>query len=238
MNIMLILAVFLAFFVSALMGQGGGLIMAPVMIAAFGPKEGVAIAAVLMAANNVIKAAAYLRSIPKVSFLLAIGTVAGTLIGSLLLVSVPEKIVLFAAMASILASFGYEVFGRQALRIGDKSVAVLFAAIAGITSGVSGTSGPLKAVSVRMMNLQPLRHVGAATVLSLVGDVTKAIALVAAGVTSYSSVLEVGWAFALMPLATWGGWYINSRKMKPQWFGILFWITIGAYLLRLAVKAF
>jgi hypothetical protein len=56
----------------------------------------------------------------------------------------------------------------------------------------------------------------------------------AAGLISYDSVIEISWAFALMPLATGAGWYINAHQMTPKWFAALFWMVVGGYFLKLA----
>ena len=59
-----LLAAVAAFTVSATFGLGGSLILVPALSLALGTKEGVALAALLLALNNVPKCAIYRRTIP------------------------------------------------------------------------------------------------------------------------------------------------------------------------------
>ena len=110
------LAVFAAiaasFFVSASAGLGGSLVLIPTMTLILGTKQGVAMAALLLAGNNVIKVAAYRRVVPlKASLLVAGMTIVGAFLGARLLVSIPDRIV---GVAVVLA-FGVAVSAEEKL---------------------------------------------------------------------------------------------------------------------------
>ena len=59
-----LVAVAASFAVSASAGLGGSLILVPTLALVLGTKEGVAMAALLLAGNNVVKVIAYRRSLP------------------------------------------------------------------------------------------------------------------------------------------------------------------------------
>ncbi|MFB3051273.1 MAG: sulfite exporter TauE/SafE family protein, partial [Acidimicrobiia bacterium] len=54
-----LLAVAVSFMISASAGLGGSLILVPTLALVLGTKEGVALSALLLAANNVVKVIAY-----------------------------------------------------------------------------------------------------------------------------------------------------------------------------------
>ncbi|CAA9282739.1 MAG: hypothetical protein AVDCRST_MAG93-3301, partial [uncultured Chloroflexia bacterium] len=62
--IFVLLATSAAFTISAAAGLGGSLILVPALALVLGTKEGVALAALLLALNNVVKVFAYRQTIP------------------------------------------------------------------------------------------------------------------------------------------------------------------------------
>jgi uncharacterized membrane protein YfcA len=96
----LILAlVFGSFVISASVGLGGSLVMVPTLVLAVGTKEGVALAALLLAANNVFKVFTYRRTIPwRASSIIVVCTVIGAAIGARLLVDAPVTLVSVAVL--------------------------------------------------------------------------------------------------------------------------------------------
>ena len=59
-----LLAVIAAFALSASAGFGGSLILVPTLALLLGTKSGVALAALLLAANNIVKVFAYRKTLP------------------------------------------------------------------------------------------------------------------------------------------------------------------------------
>ena len=110
-------AVAVAFAVSASAGLGGSLVLVPTLALVLGTKEGVAMAALLLAANNVVKVSAYRRTLPfrkaaVVIVLLAVGAA----IGARLLVAAPEDLVTIAVIASFVAALIAETFDLSRIR--------------------------------------------------------------------------------------------------------------------------
>ena len=91
---LVLVAVVAAFALSASAGFGGSLILVPSLALLLGTKSGVALAALLLAGNNIVKAIAYRKTLPyrragPVIVIVALGAA----LGALLLVSVPERAV-------------------------------------------------------------------------------------------------------------------------------------------------
>lgn len=229
--ILLMVAALGSFAISSSAGLGGSLLMVPTMMVIFGPKEGVAMAALLLAFNNVAKAVAYRETLPfKKSLMIVVPTIVGAFIGASLLARAPERWVVIAVMASLAASLVAEVVsGSSERRLGSP----LLAGAAGVTSGFSGTSGPLKGVAVRGLGLDRRFTVGAATLASLAGDVTKSLTFAGEGLLGGRQLML---ALACIPLMIGGtalGYHFNGR-LGDDGYKKWFWIIIGAYGLRLA----
>ena len=226
-----LIAVAVAFTVSASAGLGGSLILVPILALVLGTKDGVALAALLLAANNVVKVFAYRVTLPfRKSLVVIILTAAGTALGALLLVSAPERVVTVA----VIVSFGLALLAeRLALprlrRIGGPVLAVG----SGATSGFSGTSGPLKGMAIRQLDLDRAHFVGAASLTSLAGDATKATVFTEAGLLSGDSFLVALAAVPLMLVATFVGRRIN-RSIGERGYTSLFWGVMAGYTVRLA----
>jgi uncharacterized membrane protein YfcA len=96
-----LVAVVVSFTVSASAGLGGSLILVPTLALVLGTKEGVALAALLLALNNVVKVFAYKKTLPFRKAAVVIVLVAvGAAVGARLLVAAPVEIVTIAVIAS------------------------------------------------------------------------------------------------------------------------------------------
>ena len=235
-----VLALAAAFLVSSTVGLGGSLIAVPVMILLLGPKGGVAIAALLLATNNLFKVMAYRQTIPwKGALSLATLTMVGTFVGARLLLSLPDVWIVIAVLVSLVWSLVAEI-GSKALELPlanlsrPKSLrAGAYALAAGLTSGVSGTSGPLKGVAIRQFARDRQHYAGAASLISLVGDVTKASVFAGAALLGQQDFQLLLMIVPLMPLCAFGGRWLNWQGGEKG-FTYAFWIVMVGYMLRLA----
>ncbi len=224
--------VWLAFAVSASAGLGGSLVMVPTLALFLGSKEGVALAALLLACNNVFKIGAYRRTLPfRAAALVVALVIVGAAIGSSLLVSAPEWAVTFGIVAMFVATLAAERRGLDRIRAG---FAPLLAFGAGATSGFSGTSGPLKGAAIRNLRLDRRHFVGAASLASFAGDATKTAIFADAQLLGRTSVLLAVGAVPLMAAGTWVGARFNDRAGE-QAFAALFWAVMVGYSVRLGV---
>ena len=225
-----LIAVALSFAVSSAAGLGGSLILVPTLALVLGTKEGVALAALLLAANNVVKVVAYRRTLPVRKALLVIVLVAlGAAIGARLLVWAPDQLVTVAVVVSFGLALVAERFDWARTRAASGPA---FAFASGATSGFSGTSGPLKGMSIRQLDLDRTHFVGAAALASLAGDATKSAVFAEAGLLGSQAVLLVIVAVPLMIISTFGGRQFN-RAIGERGYTFLFWGVMGGYTVRL-----
>lgn len=225
-----LIAVAVSFTVSASAGLGGSLILIPTLALVLGTKEGVALAALLLGLNNVIKVIAYRRTLPfKKALLVILLVAAGAWIGARLLVEAPEDIVTIAVIVSfIFALIAERLDLNKVRRVG----APFLALGSGATSGFSGTSGPLKGMAIRQLDLDRAHFVGAASMASLAGDLTKAAVFAEAELLTGESLMIALLAVPLMLVATFGGRRINYA-LGERGYTYLFWGVMGGYTVRL-----
>ncbi len=230
LTIVALVAAFIAFTVSASAGLGGSLILIPIFVLTFGPKEGIALAALLLAANNVAKVVVYRRVIPfRLSAYVILMTVLGAAIGASLLTVVPESWVHAAVIATIVLTLVSE--RMQWTNVQDTSAPTL-AFFSGATSGFSGTSGPLKGLAIRSLRLDRQALVGAASAVSLAGDLTKSVVFVQASLIDNQALVLLAITVPLMPIATLLGRRIN-RSLGERAYAGLFWTVMAGYTARL-----
>jgi uncharacterized membrane protein YfcA len=225
-----LVAVAVSFAVSASAGFGGSLILVPMLALVLDTKTGIALAALLLAANNVVKVWAYRRTLPfRRSIVIIVLVVIGAALGALALVAVPDDIVTIAVLGTFVVAFLVERLDLTRLR---RVGAPLLAFISGATSGFSGTSGPLKGLAVRSLALDRQHLVGALSLVSLAGDVTKTAIWTEASLISADGYLLALAAVPLMLLATMFGWKFNQRIGERGYAG-LFWLVMVGYTARL-----
>ncbi len=230
--IAVLLLVYASFAISASAGLGGSLLMVPTLALFLGSKEGVALAALLLASNNVLKIIAYRATLPfRAAALIIALTVLGAAIGSSLLVEAPEWAVTVGIVVMFAASLVAERFDLSRLRTG---FAPGLAFVSGASSGFSGTSGPLKGVAIRNLGLDRRHFVGAASLASFAGDATKTAIFADAELLGRTSVLTALAAVPLMALGTWTGSTVN-RRAGERTFAVLFWSVMAGYTVRLFV---
>jgi uncharacterized membrane protein YfcA len=226
-----LVAVTVSFLVSASAGLGGSLILVPALALVLGTKEGVALAALLLAANNVVKVIAYRKTLPfRKSIWVILLVSAGAWVGARLLVSAPEDLVTVA----VIASFAFALVAeRLELKRVRRVEGPVLAFASGATSGFSGTSGPLKGMALRQLELDRAHFVGAASLVSLAGDATKAAVFTEAGLLTGDSLTVTIMAIPLMLIATFTGRRVNF-SIGERGYSYLFWAVMAGYTLRLA----
>ena len=221
-----------SYVLSATAGMGGSLILVPALTLLLGPKEGIALAALLLGLNNVGKVIAYRSSIPfRPAFVLLALTMGGAFLGARLLVLAPENIIRIATGLAIAATFIFERAGRKQAAAAS---APLFALGAGATSGFSGTSGPLKGIALKSLALDRMHLVGAASLVSLGGDVIKALVFAEADLFIGSAGIIVLATLPVIPAAAYLGRRIN-REVGERAYSALFWAVMLGYSIRLVL---
>lgn len=227
-----LVAVAVACGVSATVGLGGSLLLVPVAVLALGTKEGVAFAALVLAVNNVVKVVAYRDALPvRASAVVASLTAAGAVAGASLLVAAPEPLVDAGVAIAIVGSLVTE---RGRARRARKAAVPALALASGATSGFAGTSGPLKGVAARSLGLDREHTAGAATLVSLAGDVAKTSVFAEASLIGRDDASVALAAVPLMIVATVIGRTLN-RRMGEQRYAVVFWAVMTGYVVRIFV---
>ncbi len=229
----ILVVTFTSLFISSIAGYGGSLLLLPALAAILGPKEGIAMAALVLGWNNVFKVIAYRKTLAvRKSWPLLVVTAAGVFAGGTLLISAPETLIVWAIVVVTVASLAIELFAGARLRRANRSAAVPLMAGGAVLSGFSGTSGPLKGISIRSLGLPRLEHVGVASCVSLVGDVLKVELFAQAGLLPRIEWYLVAAVLPVMPLAAWVGRRVNET-INENTFRWVFWSVVGAYSLRM-----
>ena len=230
--VLTMVAIALSFAVSASAGLGGSLILVPTLALVLGTKEGIALAALLLAGNNVAKVIAYHETLPfrKAAVVVALLAI-GAATGARLLVASPEEVVTVAVIISFVVALLAERLDLSRLRALSGPI---LAFGSGATSGFSGTSGPLKGMAIRQLSLDRAHFVGAASLASLVGDATKTAVFADARLLDDSAVAVALLAIPLMVVATLVGRKVN-RAIGERGYSVLFWTVMAGYTVRLIV---
>lgn len=219
-----------AFIVSASAGLGGSLILVPALSLALGVKQGIALAALLLAVNNVPKLWVYWQNVPwRAAAWVIVLTIGGAYLGALTLVSAPEGAVQIAVIVAIALSLVFERAGSRKVLTGT-APPIAFAA--GATSGFSGTSGPLKGIALRNLGFDRFRLVGAASAVSLAGDVAKTSVYAEASLLDANSFAVAAVLVPVMIASTLVGRRIN-RSLGERGYAVLFWGVMAGYTARL-----
>ena len=228
--VIVLVAVLASFVISASVGLGGSLLMVPTLVLAVGTKEGVALAALLLAANNVFKLIGYRATIPwrKASGVI-LAVAIGTAIGARLLVAASTVVVGVAVLVSFALTL---LFERRDFAAGQRVAGPGLALAAGASSGFSGTSGPLKGVAIRNLGLDRLHFVGAASVASFAGDATKVAVFTDSRLLGPGAFALAAMAVPLMAAGTAIGRHLNGR-IDERGFAVLFWSVMTGYSVRL-----
>jgi hypothetical protein len=156
-------------------------------------------------------------------------TVVGAYLGALALVHTPEEAVQVAVIVTIVLSLVFERVGTKRLLAGS-APPIAFAA--GATSGFSGTSGPLKGIALRNLQLDRFHLVGAASAVSLAGDAAKTSVYAEASLLDTQSFVVAGILVPVMILATLAGRRINGG-LGERGYAVLFWGVMAGYTARL-----
>lgn len=228
-----LVAIAASFAVSASAGLGGSLLLVPSLALVLGTKPGVALAALLLGANNIAKVVAYRRTLPWRAAAVVVVLVAfGAALGARLLVAAPPTVVSAAVIVSLAVALVAE---RADLRRLQRAGGPMLAFGSGATSGFSGTSGPLKGMAIRQLRLDRMHFVGAASLASLVGDLTKTAIFAEAQLLGTEAWTLAVLAVPLMFGATYVGFQFN-RSLGERRYTALFWTVMVGYGARLAFR--
>ena len=231
MEALVYILIFLSFLISASAGMGGSLLLIPTLSYFIGVRDGIIISSILLGLNNCVKIIVFRKyiRIKNIVYLLLFMLI-GAIAGSLLMMKIEEDILAVILFINIIFAFIIEKNAATDVR---KKISWMYSGLSGFCSGISGTSGPLKGMAIKCLDLDKLQIVAAASVLSFATDSTKAIIYL----SSYNPL--VGNSFSLllvsicmMPVATVVGKRIN-HKISNVAYDVLFFSILSGYAVRL-----
>ncbi len=217
---------------SASCGLGGSLLLIPTLTLLLGVKEGIVLSSILLGLNNVVKTFYYRHHIKlKASLFLLLPMIIGSAIGALLMVQLNSKLLGFFLLAHICISFFVQRFSTGSIQ---RATGIGYAGLAGLCSGLSGTSGPLKGIAVRCFHQSKTALVATASVISLASDAVKSGVYLSqlSGIQLNTFVIAFG--LVSMPIASSLGKRINEQ-MTTKAYDALFYTVMSGYVLRLFI---
>jgi uncharacterized membrane protein YfcA len=227
--VFIVFAAGVSFTISASVGLGGSLLLVPVLVVVLGAQEGVALAALLLGGNNVLKVVAYRKTIPlRAAFMVILMVGLGAALGASLMVMAPPWLVATGVLVAFALTLAFE---RLEIDVGRRIFAPLLAFASGATSGFTGTSGPLKGAAIRNIGLDRAHFAGAASVASLVGDLTKTTIFAHSDILDGRALLVFILALPMMALGTFSGFRLN-RGLGETGFAAVFWMIMAGYGIR------
>jgi uncharacterized protein len=225
--------IFLSFLISASAGMGGSLLLIPTLSYFIGVRDGIIISSVLLALNNCFKIIVFFKYIQlrKIIFLMCF-MLAGAIPGSMLMLKIDENILAVILFINIIFAFIIEKNAVSGVR---KKISWMYSWLSGFCSGISGTSGPLKGMAIKCLELNKLQIVAAASVLSFATDSTRAVIYL----SNYNPLAGTGFnvllgSICMMPVATVLGKRIN-HKISDVAYDVLFFSVLSGYAVRLVL---
>ncbi len=205
--VIIVLAILAGSMVKSVSGMGLPVIAIPLITLVLPLEEAVVVTALPgLAVNAVIgwRERAHVgetRDLP----VLAVTGVVGAVIGTLLLVRLPEEPVLFA-LAVIVLAYVALALARPTLQIAEATATRWSPVVglgAGVMQGATGISGPVTGTWIHAYRLPRDAHVLAVTVLFLMAGIGQTVPLVASGAFDgvwFAAVVGVPLALAMIPL--------------------------------------
>ena len=213
-------------------GMGLPLIALPALTAVFGLQHAISIMIIPILITNTQQAWRFraVRADSKVKFLpaLALGGVAGVVLGTWLLVSLPERQLLFGLGVLLFAYVALRLL-RPAFLVDEaagRRWALPVGVGAGLLQGATGVSAPLGVTFIHAMKLSRDAHVYAVSIMFLGFGVVQFAALLLSGVMQPEWLLQG--ALAMIPILIFmpiGQWL--AGKLSAKAFDLLILVFLG-----------
>ncbi len=201
--LLLVVASFATAALSAVAGFGGAVLLLPVFLAVFGPRDAVAVLTVAQLVSNGSRVWFNRGEIDhRLVKVFAIGAVPAAVVGALLLTSAPLPALTRGIGVFLLAMVAWRRIRPASARIGDRGFVAVGAA-SGFGSALVGSVGPMVAPFFLARGLTRGAYIGTEAASAVVMHLTKLIVFGAAAVLTWRTGL-IG--LALAPAAAGGAW--------------------------------
>ncbi len=237
---MVLAAVVLASGLKTLTGMGFGLITIPLISLVVGVEEAVASVALANVAINGGMAWHERSAYPDTRDLPTLTTTAvvGSIVGTVLLVSVPDE-PLVVLLAAVVFAYVTLFFMVPDLSIGptrSARLAPLVGTAAGFLHGTTGISGPIVGTWIHAFRLDRNAHILSATALYLLAGFTQAVVLIVRG--SLNDVWPVSLAAVIPAVASIRIGRRFRDRISPRGFDLAVVITLAVSAVVLLVRTF
>ncbi|MGY1503521.1 sulfite exporter TauE/SafE family protein [Streptomyces sp. QTS52] len=201
--ISVIVAAFGTSVLSAVAGFGGGVLLLPVFVAAFGTRDAVAVLTVAQLAGNGGRVWFNRHDVDRhLVGVFALGAVPAAVVGALLFATVPMPTLTRLVGVFLLVMVVWRRFKPHAARLDDAAFAAVGAA-SGFGSALIGSVGPMVAPFFLARGLLKGAYIGTEAASAVVMHLTKLVVFGAAAVLTASNA-AIG--LALAPASTAGAW--------------------------------
>lgn len=201
--LLLVAAAFGTAVLSAVAGFGGGVLLLPVFVAVFGPRDAVAVLTVAQLASNGSRVWFNRSEVDRrLVTIFAAGAVPAAVLGALLLTSAPLPVLTRVIGVFLLTTVVWRRVRPAAARVGDRGFAAIGAA-SGFGSALVGSVGPMVAPFFLARGLTHGAYIGTEAASAVVMHLTKLVVFSAAAVLTLHTGL-IG--LALAPASAAGAW--------------------------------
>ncbi|MEO7994025.1 MAG: sulfite exporter TauE/SafE family protein [bacterium] len=229
--VILLLSSFVSGFVSTVAGLGGGILVMPALVWAFGVNTGVVILSTSMLWGNIVR---YLMFREHTDYAVIrkiwLGALIGAAVGASLLNVAPEVVLKRCIAGYLVAYVVYEIWGsRLSWSTGLNDFPVV-GAVTGLLSGMFGVAGPISAPFLVNYGLTKERFIATNMLLSLMINAVKAVVYSGGGLLSTNEWIWSGWAAVFVSLGIWLGavWLnrIDEAAFKTALLAMLLLVAI------------
>lgn len=188
---------------SAVAGFGGAVLLLPVFVAVFGPRDAVAVLTITQLVSNGSRVWFNRHDVDRrLVSIFAVGAIPAAIAGALLLTRAPVPALTRVIGGFLVAMVVWRRLRPRAAAVGDRGFAVIGAA-SGFGSALVGSVGPIVAPFFLARGLVRGAYIGTEAASAVVMHLTKLIVFGAAAVLTWRTGL-IG--LVLTPAATAGAW--------------------------------
>ncbi len=228
-------------------GGGIGILAVPLVANAMPPERAIGVMLPLLIVADVFSNFHYVgkQSWPHLRWLLA-GAAVGIGLGTVVLWWLREAGVLSTVLAVLVGGTCLLIVALQGWRLAGGKVARLpsgpwpgriVGAVAGFTSTLSHSAGPIVSLYMLEERVDKTRHVGTLVMYFLLGNLAKVPSYVALAVLTPATLLEAAWFMPLIPVGTLMGVWMHRRVPEKPFAAVVYVgaAVAGAHLVWEAV---
>lgn len=204
----------------------GSIVLVPVFVAVFGPKDGVVLISAYFLCFNIIAVCVFRGHVDwKITSRLLIFAIPCAVVGSVFLTLTDPKTFSRALGAALLAYVLRRWFPGKPIRWPQSLVIALCACVYGFASGITGTGSIVKVPMFKALGLRKERYVATYAVSSLLVNVPKAIVFVGSGLLTRRVAIATLPLIALAVIGTLVGKRLLREIPEKAFARVIEWVV-------------